>query len=191
MKSFLKTIAFLDAGTLRPSITSSRLSLAPNERFDWELFQIFLNDQVGGLFDSHFFDAISPAMTQERDRFHNMLRRKLGFRLHFTSLREKDCRCPSCGSNYTIEQQKGVDVAIAIQMLKLSDSYDEALLCSGDGDFGGLLEYLRDDLGKRITVVGWKDGISGSLKANAHEVIYLDEHYSKFVGKTDSERLVA
>lgn len=39
--------------------------------------------------------------------------------------------------------EKGVDIALAVDMLALVDTYDTAVLVSGDGDFAKVVEYVQ------------------------------------------------
>ncbi|MEK6234491.1 MAG: NYN domain-containing protein [Planctomycetales bacterium] len=181
----MKTIAFIDAGQFRPSIVNQRLQLEQGKRFDWNHFKGFMDEISGGpIFDTHYFDCVSDAPSAGREAFHQFLRNMLGFQLHFSELKEKRRNCAACGDQHVEHEQKGVDVGIATYMLKLafSNSYEQALLCSGDGDFAPLVTYLRDSLGKRVTVIGWHNGIAPALRDAAHGVVYLEDYQHKVVG---------
>jgi len=61
-----------------------------------------------------------------------------------------DCKtpvplCPSCGHDMRGTEEKGVDVRIATDMIKLAwvDNYDTAVLVSSDKDFIPLVEFLE------------------------------------------------
>lgn len=51
-------------------------------------------------------------------------------------------------------QQKGVDVLLALDMLRfaLKDNYDTAILISGDGDFADIVKMVKDE-GKKVELV--------------------------------------
>lgn len=181
----MKTIAFIDAGQFRPAIVNQRLQMDYGKRFDWNRFKAYMDHLSGGeIFDVHYFDCVSDAPSAGREAFHQFLRNTLGFQLHFTELKEKRRQCPQCNAMYVEHEQKGVDVGIAVHMLKLavSHSYEQALLCSGDGDFASLVTDLRDTLGKRIVVIGWHNGVAPALRDAAYRVIHLEEHYDRIVG---------
>lgn len=81
------------------------------------------------------------------------------------------------GKEITSYVEKGVDIAIAVDMLKFaySDSYDTAILISGDGDFVSALEEVQN-LGKHVENVYFSKGHS----------IYLRETCDKFVALTSN-----
>ncbi|QGJ70249.1 Hypothetical protein PBC10988_19440 [Planctomycetales bacterium 10988] len=181
----MRTIAFIDAGQFRPMIVNQRLQLNQGKRFDWHRFKYWM-DRIceTPLFDIHYFDCISNTPSDGRENFHQFLRNSLGFQLHFSELKEKRRSCPHCRANYLEHEQKGVDVGIAIHMLKLAsaNAFDQALLCSGDGDFAALASHLRDALGKRVIVVGWHNGVAPALRDVAYRVIHLEDFQEKIVG---------
>lgn len=71
--------------------------------------------------------------------------------------------------------EKGIDVKIASDMLKLSynDSYDTAVLVSGDGDFAPAVEGVQD-LGKHVENAYFKKGHSDHLEETCDKFILLD-----------------
>ena len=191
----MRSIAFIDAGQFRPSILINKLQLSTDQRFDWEKFKLLLDVLSGGhLFDAHYFDAPEANGSTRQVPFHRMLKNGLGFHLHFSDLREKRYMCQRCQNSHIEYEQKGVDVAMTVSMMKLaySGAYDQVLLCSGDGDFAPLVEYLRDSLGKRVIVVCWKENIAAALKDAAYRVETLEDHRARIVSdKADMVRVGA
>jgi uncharacterized LabA/DUF88 family protein len=182
----MKTIAFIDAGQFRPAIVNQRLQMQQGKRFDWNRFKRLMDELAGGeVFDVHYFDCVSDAPSAGREAFHQFLRNTLSFQLHFSELKEKRRGCPVCRSTYSEHEQKGVDVGIAAHLLKLAftNSYDQALLCSGDGDFAPLVQDLRTTLGKRVTVLGWHNGVAPSLRDACYRVVHLEDYQDHFVGE--------
>ena len=64
--------------------------------------------------------------------------------------------CPECGAAFNRTEEKGVDTAIATDMIRLAweDSFDIAVLVSSDADFVPLAEFL-DQKGKRVIQAGF------------------------------------
>jgi len=64
--------------------------------------------------------------------------------------------CPSCGSRITAMTEKGVDTAIASDMIRLAweDAYDIAVLCSLDSDLVPAAKFL-DQKGRKIIQAGF------------------------------------
>ena len=183
----MKTIAFLDAGTLRPAIVTNRLNLPQgiNERFDWRLFVRWLGSLNGNLLDIHYYDALPDLPTSALGHFHTFLQQELKIQIHLTNLRTKRKSCPHCGNTFTEDVQKSVDVSLAIDMFRLAPHYDQALLVSGDGDFSEVVKLIRGEFGRRVIVVGWRTAIAPQLRTNANEILCLEDYAKEFVGRTD------
>lgn len=65
------------------------------------------------------------------------------------------------------------DVGIVIDAIRTSPGLDVIILCSGDGDFIPLVEYLKNQ-GKRVEVAAFGRSTSSKLKEVADEFIDLD-----------------
>ncbi|HLD70904.1 MAG TPA: NYN domain-containing protein [Negativicutes bacterium] len=65
------------------------------------------------------------------------------------------------------------DVGIVIDAIRTAASLDVIVLCSGDGDFIPLVEYLKNQ-GKRVEVVAFGKSTSAKLMETADEFIDLD-----------------
>jgi len=82
-------------------------------------------------------------------------------------------------------KQKGTDLAIYKNATELAhiDSYDKAILVSGDGDFVGLVESLKE-CNKKIEVWSFKKSLAKELKdaVGVRNVHYIDDiiEYIKF-----------
>ncbi len=74
--------------------------------------------------------------------------------------------------------QKGIDISIFTNVLKLAevDSYDVAILVTGDGDFVDLVGLLAKD-NKKIEIWSFKKSLSYKLKkaAGSENVHYIDD----------------
>ena len=66
------------------------------------------------------------------------------------------------------------DVGIVVDAIRTSPGLDVIVLCSGDGDFISLAEYLKNQ-GKRIEVMAFGKTTSGKLIEAADEFIDLDD----------------
>ena len=65
------------------------------------------------------------------------------------------------------------DVGIVIDAIRTAQSLDVIVLCSGDGDFIPLVEYLKNQ-GKRVEVMAFGRSTSSLLKEVADEFIDMD-----------------
>ena len=77
--------------------------------------------------------------------------------------------------------QKGDwDVGIAMDIIKLMNKLDVVVLCSGDGDFIPLLEYLQMT-GQLTETVAFGKSCSGKIKELTDFFIDLDDNPKKFL----------
>ena len=72
------------------------------------------------------------------------------------------------------------DVGIVIDAIRTSAALDVIVLCSGDGDFISLVEYLKNQ-GKRVEVMAFGRSTSGRLREIADEFIDLDQDTGAFL----------
>lgn len=74
--------------------------------------------------------------------------------------------------------EKGVDIMIAVDMLTLGyqNTYDTAILVSGDGDFVSAVVGVQN-LGKHVENAYFKRGQSQNLKKTCDKFTLLDKNY--------------
>jgi len=75
------------------------------------------------------------------------------------------------------------DVGITVDAIRIAQSCDTIILCSGDGDFIQLVEYLKNQ-GKRVEIVAFGRSSSSKLKEVADEFIDLEKSLEKYLLKT-------
>ena len=74
--------------------------------------------------------------------------------------------------------EKGVDIMVATDLLKLAweDSYDVAILVSGDGDFAYAVKTVKD-LGKHVEVAAFESNLAWELANIADKRHFFDAEY--------------
>lgn len=84
---------------------------------------------------------------------------------------------------YNIE--KGVDIAIAVDMLNFAyrNIYDTAILVSGDGDFARAVQAVKNE-GKHVEVAFFRKDFSYHLEQVCDKCIYLDDFIKECLVKT-------
>ncbi len=72
--------------------------------------------------------------------------------------------------------EKGVDVALAVDMVRMAatNAYDTAVLVSGDGDFGPAVTAVQDTFGKHVENAYFSRGSSHRLRQLADRFVRLD-----------------
>jgi len=74
------------------------------------------------------------------------------------------------------------DVGIVIDAIRTAPNVDVIVLCSGDGDFVPLVEYLKNQ-GKRVEVIAFGRTTSSKLKEIADEFFDLEAEPKRFLLK--------
>lgn len=97
--------------------------------------------------------SMGPQLIQAVQRFTDALRHSPYVNVRLGRLDRARRRCASCGTEGEVIVQKGVDMAIAMDVLALAyrDAYDLAILVTSDGDFSPLIQQVRS-LGKNVWV---------------------------------------
>jgi uncharacterized LabA/DUF88 family protein len=74
--------------------------------------------------------------------------------------------------------EKGVDIKIAVDMMRLAiqDSYDVAVLVSGDGDFASVVEAVQD-FGKHVENACTPSSLSRHLRQTCDRVVKLTSEF--------------
>ncbi len=78
------------------------------------------------------------------------------------------------------------DVGITVDAIRIAPSVDTIVLCSGDGDFIQLVEYLKNQ-GKRTEIVAFDRSSSSKLKEIADEFIDLEKNPEKYLLKKNKK----
>jgi uncharacterized LabA/DUF88 family protein len=97
---------------------------------------------------------------------------------HFGQYLQKTRQCKSCGATWPDYEEKMTDVNIAVQLLAdaFDDSFDTAIIVSGDSDLTTPIQRVRDRFpGKRIVVAFPPNRHSEQLKKTAHAYLTVGE----------------
>jgi uncharacterized LabA/DUF88 family protein len=114
-------------------------------------------------FDSHPQDSYPQG-------FYHFLRMEGGYRVTSKPLRQRD------GGHI----EKGVDIELATELIAqgFNDSYEVAILVSGDADYTRAIQYVQDQ-GKRVVGTNFEQNASGDLKGTVDNFIDLGDHASE------------
>jgi len=74
------------------------------------------------------------------------------------------------------------DVGIVVDAIRTAASLDVIIICSGDGDFTPLVDYLKNQ-GKRVEILAFGKTTSSKLREAADEFIDLDKSPDKYLLK--------
>jgi len=89
--------------------------------------------------------------------------------------------CCNCGEQISLPpyKSKKIDIKLATVMLDISDTYEEAILVSGDQDFIPAIRMLREKRGKKIHTASFKKSLSHELVEETDRIVILDKYISK------------
>ena len=90
--------------------------------------------------------------------------------------------CYNCSKRFLFKFEKGVDVALAAELVIFgaikSGGLNRIILVSGDGDYLEAIRFLRREIGKDIQIVSWSRALSSDLaKLGNKPTIRLDDHW--------------
>lgn len=113
----------------------------------------------------YLFDSFEPGKRDDKEGFYTFLETN-GFRVNAKPLRERD-------GTYV---EKGADIGLATEMIArgFNDSYDVAVVVTGDDDFSRAIRYVQDQ-GKIVEVASFQANLSSNLKRVADQCTILDE----------------
>ena len=73
------------------------------------------------------------------------------------------------------------DIGLAVDAITLAPKLDAIIICSGDGDFVPLVEYLRLHSGIQVEVIAFGQSASGKLKEAADDFFDLSENPESYL----------
>lgn len=166
-----KVAIFIDGSNLLHALSTdfSRIDI------DFELFtKKILGERI--LVRVYYYTAImDQTIDKERYakqlRFLDALRRKPYFSVVLGRLEPR-------GDGHFVE--KGVDIALAVDMLDLAygNVYDTAIIISGDGDFARAVELVQR-LGKHVENIATRSTISHHLRQTCDVTTILENDFIK------------
>lgn len=139
-------------------------------------YELFAGKLVNGraLTRVYYYTALpdqarDPERYSKQQKFLNALERKPYFTVALGRLETR-------GNGIYVE--KGVDISLAIDMLDLAyhNTYDTAILISGDGDFANAVKILQR-MGKHVENASTRSCLSRHLQQTCDKTFILDANY--------------
>ncbi len=135
----------------------------------------------GPLYEAYYLNSVPEPVSDAQNSFHAWIKsappRGPKMRVQIYGLKELRSTCPSCGTQFARQVQKGVDVGIATLIIKLASQnvYDRLILSAGDGDFEDAIAYIKSDLHKEFWLNGAAATLSTDLQSYSDRVLWLDD----------------
>jgi uncharacterized protein (TIGR00288 family) len=131
-----------------------------------------LVEELTGEYDlirGYWFDSHKAGKRETKQDFYTYLQTN-GFRVESVELSEYE----------GIYKEKEADIRLATELIArgFNDSYDVAVVVTGDKDFLRAVQYVQDQ-GKVVKVAAFEHTISGDLRRTADEYISLDDMADK------------
>ncbi len=79
------------------------------------------------------------------------------------------------------EKKADWDVGLTVDVMRMASRLDSVVICSGDGDFIPLVEYLQNYAGVLVEVASFGKSTSMQLKEAADDFLDLSENPKKFL----------
>lgn len=166
-----KTFLFIDAGYIEETAKEENFAV------DYIKFVQVLETQLQCSFEERWYFTSAP-----EDKILKTLRSPAPNGPHFI-VKNHDLKKTTCKRCHKDQQiQRGVDVAITVQILKASyqNLCDRIVFVTGDGDFEECIRVSKEECKKEFTIVGFNNlSIHSSITQYA-KVLYLDELVSSF-----------
>ncbi len=154
-------------------------------RFDYLKLKKELEEASGSpIAESYYFNSRGSGVNTAQDSFYKWMKSAppIGPQMivKLYSLKQVRNTCTQCGAESERDIQKGVDVGIATMIMRLSaqNRFDQLILTAGDGDLADAVEYVKQ-VGKQISLAGFKDSVSPDLQCYADRMIWLDEMWER------------
>lgn len=153
-----RVIAYIDGYNLYFGLRDANL-----KRYFWLNLQLLathlLKQGQDLVFTKYFTSRVSyPKDKQERQAlFLEALQTLDNTTIHYGQFQLNPRRCRNCGHKDLVPNEKMTDVNIAVEMLSdaFRDSFDTALLISGDGDLRAPLVAVRDNFPNKRVVIAF------------------------------------
>ncbi len=108
------------------------------------------------LVDIYYFTALPTWKNTDKHKLYIQALQSTGVTVKEGRFQKVTRRCQLCGKDYVTHEEKKTDVNIAVQLLRdaYSDSYEKAMIISGDNDIIPAIEAIKSQFpAKRISVV--------------------------------------
>lgn len=117
------------------------------------------------LIRGYWFDSYKPGKKDNKQGFYTFLQTN-GFRVESVELSGSE-------GNY---KEKEADIRLATELIArgFNDSYDVAVVVTGDKDFLRAVQYVQDQ-GKVVKVAAFEHTMSGALRRTADKYVNLNE----------------
>lgn len=89
--------------------------------------------------------------------------------------------CKICNKKYLKTWEKGLDVALSVELVKFvtsSTALETVIIASGDGDYKEAASYARRERGKNVQIVSWASALAPDLEEIANKpTVILEERW--------------
>lgn len=143
-------------------------------RIDYHKLIIALS-QGTNLLRAYFYDGVPSNVPLNKKKFLEALQHQ-GIQLRTKILKTRTTTCKQCGTSETRTIQKGVDVALATDILRHAwqNTCEICIIVSGDEDYKDAIECAKDK-GVKVWVCSFKPSLSSELARTADKIFYLED----------------
>lgn len=185
-----KSIVFIDAqnvlmgwrnycittGKVLPPEGASDKRIRISEKLDYKKLVDVLSANTN-LLRAYFYDGVDEHIDVDKKNFLKAIGEQ-GIQTKTKVLKLRNFYCNSCKGIRQGRVQKGVDVALATDLLRHSsqNSCSICIVVSGDEDFADAISFAQDK-GVKVWIASFKASLSPTLKAD--KKIYIESIFDK------------
>lgn len=126
-----------------------------------------------------FYDGVSEVLSINKKNFLTALS-KNGIQIKTKIIKQRKSCCSYCGKQVNKFVQKGVDVALACDIVRhaFQGTCNICIIVSGDEDYKDAIEIAKDK-GLKIWVAAFKHSFATDLERSADKIIYLENLFEE------------
>ena len=175
----MRVALFFDGNNFYRSLRSQYTNWEVNYELlaKWTLEQVNPDARLTG---AYYYTGYSEQ--SGLDRFLGGLETKRGFFIRREPIVERNSQCPHCRHQIVYQVEKRVDTRLVAEMIQLAarDTYDYAVVFSGDEDLVPALEVVSS-FGKPVYVATWGDAcLARAMRVHCFDTLDLREGLSSF-----------
>ncbi len=166
----MKVKIFIDG----PNFYQSLTRLEEGARINYDKLAQYLIHQVDGgdlykplgrFAGAYYYIGLTEDVPDSVLKFLYGLEMRPGYFVIRESRVTRSVACPHCAQLYTYKVEKGVDTRLSIDMVRFAanNSFDTAILLSGDEDFVPAIQAVND-MGKQAWCATWSNELSPKLR---------------------------
>lgn len=173
-----KSIVLIDSENVLQSWRSYCKKNSLQEKIDYKKLVEKLTEGTS-LVRPYFYDGVPPVIPPNKKKFLDSLSLQ-GFEVKTKIIKDRSYNCGSCHNRIQKMVQKGVDVALATDIIRHTEqlSTNICIVVSGDEDFLDAIKYVKDK-GTKVWVCSFESCLSRELRRSADKFFAMEDLFEE------------